>query len=71
MKCSANTRRSVNRPLPSGVIFDVAAKKKELTLLEEQISQPDFWSQPERSQKMMQDRKRLEEAIGNDKWSAP
>ena len=67
MKCSANTRRSVNRLLPSGAIFDVAAKQKELTLLEDRISQPDFWSQPERSQKVMQDRKRLEEAIGNDK----
>ena len=29
------------------------------------ISEPDFWSQPERSQKVMQDRKRLEEAIEN------
>jgi peptide chain release factor 2 len=56
----------VNRHLPFGVIFDVAAKKKELTRLEGLISDPDFWSQPERSQKVMQDRKRIEEAIGHD-----
>jgi len=64
---NANTRRSVNRHLPSGVIFDAAKKQKELATTEELISAPDFWSQPERSQKVMQDRKRLEEAIENDK----
>jgi peptide chain release factor 2 len=56
----------VNRHLPSGAIFDAPKKKQELTRLEEQISQPDFWSQPEKSQKVMQDRKRLEEAIGSN-----
>jgi peptide chain release factor 2 len=33
---------------------------------EAQISAPDFWNQPEKSQKVMQSRKRLEQAIGND-----
>jgi peptide chain release factor 2 len=56
----------VNRHLPSGVIFDVPARKKELDRLGELISDPDFWSQPEKSQKVMQDRKRLEEAIESD-----
>ena len=41
-------------------------KNKKLATTEEQISAPDFWSQPEKSQKVMQDRKRLEEAIAND-----
>src|ERR1700722_6975696 len=63
----ANIRRSGNRHLPCGVIFDASKKKKELATTEEQISAPDFWSQPEKSQKVMQDRKRLEEAIDNDK----
>ncbi len=63
---TANTRRSVNRHLPCGAIFDASKKKKELAGTEEQISAPDFWSQPEKSQKVMQDRKRLEEAIAND-----
>jgi peptide chain release factor 2 len=56
----------VNRHPPFGVIFDVAQKKKELALTEDQISAPDFWSQPEKSQKVMQARKRCEEAIDND-----
>src|ERR1700722_6329039 len=62
----ANIRRSGNRHLPCGAIFDASKKKKELAGTEEQISAPDFWSQPEKSQKVMQDRKRLEEAIAND-----
>ena len=37
--------------------------RAQLAKLEEQISAPDFWNQPEKSQKVMQDRKRLEEAI--------
>jgi peptide chain release factor 2 len=56
----------VNRLLPCGVIFDAPRRKKDLELTEQQISAPDFWSQPEKSQKVMQDRKRLEEAIQND-----
>ncbi|HWE51619.1 MAG TPA: peptide chain release factor 2 [Bryobacteraceae bacterium] len=56
----------MNRHPPSGAIFDVAQKKKELALTEEQISAPDFWSQPEKSQKVMQSRKRCDEAIEND-----
>ncbi len=38
----------------------------KLGLTEAQISEPDFWNQPEKSQKVMQARKRLEQAIGND-----
>jgi peptide chain release factor 2 len=56
----------VNRHLPCGVIFDAAKKTKEIDSLAELIAAPDFWSQPERSQKVMQDRKRLEEAVAAD-----
>ena len=56
----------MNRHLPSGVIFDAAQKTKQIEALAEQIAAPDFWSQPERSQKVMQDRKRLEEAVDSD-----
>jgi peptide chain release factor 2 len=56
----------VNRHLPSGVIFDAARKTKEIDNLGELIAEPDFWSNPERSQKVMQDRKRLEEAVESD-----
>ncbi len=52
--------------MPCGGIFDSAGKKAELAKLESVISDPDFWNHPERSQKVMQDRKRLEEAVEND-----
>ncbi|MBV9503167.1 MAG: peptide chain release factor 2 [Acidobacteriaceae bacterium] len=45
--------------------LDAPAKKKELEKLEAEIGDPDFWSQPEKSQRVMQQRKRLEEAIQN------
>jgi peptide chain release factor 2 len=56
----------VNRHLPSGVIFDAVKKTKEIEKLGDVIAEPDFWSNPERSQKVMQDRKRLEEAVESD-----
>ncbi|MFN7994360.1 MAG: peptide chain release factor 2 [Bryobacteraceae bacterium] len=38
----------------------------KLEKVETQISAPDFWSQPEKSQKVMQERKRIEENLGNE-----
>jgi peptide chain release factor 2 len=52
--------------LPCGGIFDAPAQKQKLAKTDEQISAPDFWNQPEKSQKVMQDRKRWEESIAND-----
>lgn len=49
----------------SGAIFDAAGKQEQLTQLEAEIGDPDFWNQPERSQRIMQQRKRLTEAIQN------
>src|SRR5204863_1284811 len=43
------------------------AKQRQLSKLEEQTTEPDFWSQPEKSQKAMRDRKRIEEALGADR----
>jgi peptide chain release factor 2 len=42
----------------------------QLAKLEEQTNAPDFWAQPEKSQKVMQDRKRVEEQIDQDKHIA-
>lgn len=47
----------------SGAIFDAPGKQQELKKLEVEIGDPDFWNQPERSQRIMQQRKRLAEAI--------
>jgi peptide chain release factor 2 len=49
-----------------GAIFDAPKKKTELAKLEAQISDPDFWNQPEKSQKVMQERKRVEETLQQD-----
>jgi len=48
-----------------GAIFDASRKQQELEKLEQEINAPDFWNQPEKSQRVMQQRKRLEEAIQN------
>ncbi|HEY7306727.1 MAG TPA: peptide chain release factor 2 [Bryobacteraceae bacterium] len=45
--------------------LDAPTKQRELEKLEAEIGDPDFWNQPERSQRVMQQRKRLEEAIRN------
>jgi peptide chain release factor 2 len=52
--------------LPSGGIFDAPAQKQKLAQTEQQIAAPDFWTQPGKSQKVMRDRKRLEEFIASD-----
>ncbi len=57
---------SASRLKLCGAIFDAPKKQAELDKLEEQISDPDFWNQPEKSQKVMQDRKRLEEVVKQD-----
>ncbi|HUA17409.1 MAG TPA: peptide chain release factor 2 [Bryobacteraceae bacterium] len=50
-----------------GAIFDSPGKKAQLAKIEQEISGSDFWSQPpEKAQKTMQDRKRLEEAIASE-----
>jgi peptide chain release factor 2 len=57
---------SVSRPKLCGAIFDAPKKRAQLDKLEQQISDPEFWNQPEKSQKVMQDRKRLQEAVHHD-----
>ncbi|HEY3839981.1 MAG TPA: peptide chain release factor 2 [Bryobacteraceae bacterium] len=47
--------------------LDAPAKQTALDGLAAQISDPDFWNNPEKSQRVMKDRKRLEEAIESDR----
>jgi peptide chain release factor 2 len=63
---SAITTRSASKLTLCGAIFDAATRKNQLAKLEEQTNAPDFWSNPEKSQKIMQERKRLEEQIAQD-----
>ncbi|MGD0300504.1 MAG: peptide chain release factor 2 [Bryobacteraceae bacterium] len=46
--------------------LDAPGKKSQLAKTEQQISDPDFWNQPEKSQKIMQDRKRLEQSLAEE-----
>jgi peptide chain release factor 2 len=62
--------RSASRQKLCGAIFDAPDKITQLSQTEQEISSPDFWNQPERSQKVMQDRKRLEEALASDRQIA-
>jgi peptide chain release factor 2 len=55
--------RSASKLTLCGAIFDAPARRAQLAKLEEHTNAPDFWSNPEKSQKIMQDRKRLEEQI--------
>jgi peptide chain release factor 2 len=66
MSSNEPSLRSASRPTLCGAIFDAPSKKSQLAKLEEQIAAPDFWNSPDKSQKVMQDRKRLEEAIADE-----
>ena len=46
-----------------GGFFDRPGKEKELEKLEAQISEPDFWNDSEKAQKVMAGRSRLEKAL--------
>ena len=66
MNWKESTLRSASKLMLCGAIFDASARRAQLAKLEEQTNAPDFWSNPEKSQKIMQDRKRLEEQIQQD-----
>jgi peptide chain release factor 2 len=46
-----------------GGFFDAPRKRAELENLEKQISEPDFWNDSEKAQKVVQQRSRLEKAL--------
>jgi len=50
-----------------GAIFDAPKKQLHLDELEKLINDPEFWNLPEKSQEVMQKRKRLEEAVAQDR----
>jgi len=62
-----STKRSASKRSLCGAIFDAPAKQSQLAKLEEQIAAPDFWNQPEKSQKVLQERKRLEQSLSDAK----
>jgi len=46
-----------------GAIFDAPAAQSELASLEQKISAPGFWDDPEKAQAVLQERKRLEDRV--------
>ena len=51
----------------SGVIFDAPAKQKLFDKLERQMAEGDFWNDKENSQKVLQERKRLEQSLNQER----
>ncbi len=49
-----------------GAIFDVARQQDLLKQLEQRISAPDFWQEPQQAQKVMQERKQAEDRLAAD-----
>jgi len=47
----------------SGGFFDVPARREELNRIESQASSPDFWSDQEAAQKLLQVRSQLKNKI--------
>jgi peptide chain release factor 2 len=48
----------------SGGIFDFDSKKEQLDEIQRELEQPNVWDNPERAQKLGQDRARLEQIVG-------
>ncbi|MBI3683270.1 MAG: peptide chain release factor 2 [Acidobacteria bacterium] len=46
--------------------LDAPSKRRQFSAIEQKITSPDFWNQPDQSQQVMQERKRLEQAMAND-----
>ncbi len=59
--------RSDSRLTLFGAIFDAPGKQARLDGLETELSAPHFWDKPEHSQKVMQERKRLENGIADER----
>src|SRR3954471_4845359 len=60
----ARVRKSFARASnSSGGFFDVASKREELSRLEAQASEPDFWNDQESAQKVLQQRSRVERVV--------
>jgi peptide chain release factor 2 len=63
---NANTPASATKLRICGAIFDAAFLRDQLAEIETKISDPSVWSDQERSQPLMRQRKRLESALSKD-----
>jgi peptide chain release factor 2 len=63
---NANSPLSKTRSTTCGSIFDAPKVRQQLTELEKKTADPNFWADPEQSQRVMRERKRLEEALATE-----
>ena len=62
-----NLAPSKTKSASCGSIFDAPKLRVDLDKIEKQVTaDPNFWSDPEKSQRVMRERKRLEDAINDD-----
>jgi peptide chain release factor 2 len=64
--CSSATPISRNAWGSCGAFFDAESARAKLTSLEEKINAPDFWSDQEKAQALLQERKVLEERANGE-----
>ncbi len=65
--CSIVSSSSATGSNWCGAIFDAPALRTRLEALEQQVGQPEFWGNPEEAQKVLQERKRLEQQVEADR----
>jgi peptide chain release factor 2 len=63
---NANTPPYATRYAICGAIFDAPALRKQLDDVEKQVADPGVWSDQEKSQQLMRQRRRLEESLAMD-----
>ena len=49
-----------------GAIFDAGSLRSQLEAIEKQIADPELWSNQEKSQQLMRERRRLENSLATD-----
>ena len=61
-----NTPRSRKRCATSGSIFDAGKLREQLAQIEKRVADPNLWSNPQQSQHIMRERKRLENVLATE-----
>jgi peptide chain release factor 2 len=64
--CSSASPSSARASSWCGAIFDVPANRTRLSQLEEKANKPDFWSNQEQAQAVLQERKQVEDRLAAD-----
>ncbi len=63
---NANTLLCATKYAICGAIFDAASLRDQLAEIEKKVGDPNLWSDQERSQQLMRQRRRLEESLAMD-----